>query len=87
MPAPFSPTRFMGCKRRVSAWSSFFHEWPMAHGRICTLPFQMFSQPQSSRLSFWLTESSGSIAMISPSFTWHFRTHAESQHPLAGHDV
>ena len=59
----------------------------MAQGRICTLPFQMFSQPQSSRLSFWLTESSGSIAMTLPSLTWHFRIHAESQQPFAGHDV
>ena len=59
----------------------------MAHGRIWTLPFQMFSQPQSSRLSFWFTESSGSIAKIFPSLTWRLRTHAESQQPFAGQDV
>ena len=59
----------------------------MAQGRICTLPFQVFSQPQSSRLSLGLTESSGSTAMSFSSFTWHFSTQAESQHPLAGHDV
>lgn len=60
----------------------------MAHGRIWTLPFQMFSQPQSSRLlSLALTVSSGSIAMSLLSFAWHFRTHAESQQPFAGHDV
>ena len=59
----------------------------MAQGRICTLPFQMFSQPQSSRLSFRFTESSGSIAVMWPSFAWHFRMHALSQQPFAGHDV
>lgn len=55
--------------------------------RIWTLPFQMFSQPQSSRLSLAFTESSGSTAMSLLSFTWHFRMHAESQHPFAGHEV
>ena len=59
----------------------------MAHGRIWTLPFQMFSQPQSSRLSLALTESSGSMAMSLLSFTWHFSTHAESQQPFAGQEV
>ena len=59
----------------------------MAQGRICTLPFHVFSQPQSSRESLGFTESSGSIAMIFPSFSWHFSTQAESQHPLAGQDV
>ena len=47
----------------------------------------MFSQPQSSRLSFRFTESSGSIAVMRPSFAWHFRMHALSQQPFAGHDV